>query len=171
MSVCEYHNWFTQLSLYAPKEVDSDAKKQKQFVKGLNDGLELQPITVVYADYQTLVDRAIVIENKRQEMEEKKRTHDLQCQLRNTRLCFATQPEYQSHPMNLLVSNDQDQYHQPNDEVQHFSSQEPCLSSPTITLITTNISTSKEGYDCGEIEHYKNDCFEKFAESNRSQNQ
>ena len=73
--------------------------------------------------------------------------------------------------MNLLGSNDQDQYHQPNDEVQHFSSQEPRLSSPTITLITTNISTSEEGYDCGEIEHYKNDYFEKFAESNQSQNQ
>jgi len=104
-------------------------------------------------------------------MEEKKRKRDLQRQLRNTRLHFATQPEYQLHPMNMLVSNDQDQYHKPNDEVQHFSSQEPCLSSPTITLITTNISTSKEGYDCGEIEHYKNDCFEKFAEGNRSQNQ
>ena len=55
--------------------------------------------------------------------------------------------------------------------MRYFSSQEPCLSSPTITLITTNISTSKESYDCGEIEHYKNDCFEKFAESNQSQNQ
>ena len=102
-------------------------------------------------------------------MEEKKRKRDLQCQLRNTRLRFATQPEYQSHPMNLLVRNDQDQYHQPNDEVQHFSSQEPCLSSPTITLIMIN--TSKEGYDCGEIEPYKNDYLEKFAESNQSQNQ
>ena len=94
MLVCEYRNRFTQLSRYAPKEVDSDAKKPKCFLKGLNDGLQLQLMTVVYANYQTLVDRAIVIENKRQEMEEKKRTHDLQCQLRNTRLCFATQPEY-----------------------------------------------------------------------------
>ena len=73
--------------------------------------------------------------------------------------------------MNLLGSSDQDQYHQPNDEVHLFSSQEPCLSSPTITLITTNTSTSKEGYDCGEIEPYKNDCLEKFAKSNQSQNQ
>ena len=108
MSVCEYCNRFTQLSCYAPREEDSDAKKQKHFLKGLNDGLELQPMTVVYADYQTLVDRAIVIENKHREMEEKKRKHDFQRQLRNTRLHFATQPEYQSHPMNLLVSNDQD---------------------------------------------------------------
>ena len=103
-------------------------------------------------------------------MEEKKIKCDLQHQLRNTHLHFATQPEYQSHPMNLLVSNDQDQYHQPNDEVQLFSSQEPCLSSPTITVIMTNTSTSKEGYDCGEIEPYKNDCLEKLAESNQSQN-
>jgi len=41
MSVWEYHNWFTQLTRYAPKEVDSDAKKQKRFLKGLNDGLQL----------------------------------------------------------------------------------------------------------------------------------
>ena len=95
-------------------------------------------MTIVYPDLKTLVDRATVIENKRREMEEKKRKRDLQRQLRNTRLHFATQPEYQSHPMNLLGSTDQDQYQQPNDEVQHFSSQEPRLSSPTITLIMTN---------------------------------
>jgi len=115
-----------------------------------------------------LVDKAIVIENKHQKMEEKKRKCDLQRQLRNTRLCFTTQPEYQSHPMNLLGSTDQDQYQQPNDEVQHFSSQEPCLSPLTITLTKTNTSTSEEDYDCGEIEHYKNNCLEKLAESNQS---
>ena len=65
MTVCEYCDMFTQLSRYAPGEVDSDAKKQKHFLKGLNDGLQLQLMTVVYADYRTLVDRAIVIENKR----------------------------------------------------------------------------------------------------------
>ena len=128
-------------------------------------------MTVVYANYQMLVDRANVTENKQREMKEKKRKLDIQCQLRNTRLHFATQAEYQSRPMNLLGSIDQDQYHQPNDEVQHFSSQELCLSSPTITLMKTNTSTSEEDYDCGEIEHYKNDCLEKLAESNQSQNQ
>ena len=64
-------------------------------MKGLNDDLQL-----------------------RREMEEKKRKHDLQCQLRNTHPRFAMQPEYQSHPMNLLVSTDQNQYQQPDDEVQ-----------------------------------------------------
>ena len=79
-------------------------------------------MTVVYPDFKTLVDRAILIENKCRGMEEMKRKRDLQRQLRNTHLRFATQAEYQSHHMNLLGSNDQDQYHQPNNEVQLFSS-------------------------------------------------
>ena len=90
MTMCEYRDMFTQLSRYAPEEVDNDAKKQERFLKGLNDGVQLQLMTVVYADYQTLVDRAIVIGNKRREIEEKKRKRDLQRQLRNTRLRFAT---------------------------------------------------------------------------------
>ena len=73
--------------------------------------------------------------------------------------------------MNLFWSTDQDQYQQPNDEVQHFSSQEPCLLPPTITLMKTNTSTSEEDLDCGEIEHYENDYLEKFVENNPGQNQ
>jgi hypothetical protein len=42
--VCEYRDRFTQLSHYAPKEVDSDAEKQRRFLKGLNDVLQLQLI-------------------------------------------------------------------------------------------------------------------------------
>ena len=106
MTVCEYRDMFTQLSRYAPEEVDNDAKKHNRFLKGLNDYLQLQLMTVVYADYQTLVDRANVIENKHREMKEKKRKLDVQRQLRNTHLRFATQPEYQSCPMNLLGSTD-----------------------------------------------------------------
>ena len=33
MTVSEDHDMFTQLSSYAPREVDSDAKKQKHFSK------------------------------------------------------------------------------------------------------------------------------------------
>ena len=68
---------FTQLSHYAPEEVDNDAKKQKCFLKGLNDGVQLQLMTVVYPNFKTLVGRAILIENQRRGMEEKKRKLDL----------------------------------------------------------------------------------------------
>ena len=77
MTVCEYRDMFTQLSRYALKEVDNDAKKQKRFLKGLNDGVQLQLMTIVYPNFKTLVDKAILIENKRREMEEKKRKRDL----------------------------------------------------------------------------------------------
>ena len=77
MTVCEYRDVFTQLSRYAPEEVDNDAKKQKRFLKGLNDGVQLQLMTIVYPNFKTLVDKAILIENKRREMEEKKRKRDL----------------------------------------------------------------------------------------------
>ena len=39
MTMCEYHDMFTQLSHYALEEVDNDAKKQKHFLKGQNDGV------------------------------------------------------------------------------------------------------------------------------------
>jgi hypothetical protein len=39
MSVNEYITKFTQLSHYAPHEVDTDEKKQECFLNGLNDGL------------------------------------------------------------------------------------------------------------------------------------
>jgi hypothetical protein len=39
MSVNEYVTKFTQLSQYAPHEVNTDEKKQECFLNGLNDGL------------------------------------------------------------------------------------------------------------------------------------
>jgi hypothetical protein len=39
MSVKEYITKFTQLSRYAPHEVDTNEKKQEYFLNGLNDGL------------------------------------------------------------------------------------------------------------------------------------
>jgi hypothetical protein len=39
MSMNEYVTKFTQLSRYAPHEVDTNEKKQDCFLNGLNDGL------------------------------------------------------------------------------------------------------------------------------------
>jgi hypothetical protein len=39
MTVNEYVTKFTQLSRYAPNEVDTDEKKQDYFLNGLNDEL------------------------------------------------------------------------------------------------------------------------------------
>ena len=41
MSVAEYRDKFAQLSRYAPKKVADDVDKQRCFLKGLYDGLQL----------------------------------------------------------------------------------------------------------------------------------
>ena len=73
MSVVEYDDKFALLSRYAPKHVADDADKQCHFLKGLYDGLQLQLMSNTYPNFQTLVNRTIVIDNKRKEMEAKKR--------------------------------------------------------------------------------------------------
>jgi hypothetical protein len=42
MSVSEYHDRFTQLSRYAPEEVDTDEKHQYGFLEGLIGPLNYQ---------------------------------------------------------------------------------------------------------------------------------
>jgi hypothetical protein len=69
MTVNEYLNSFIQLSRYAPDDINTDEKKQDMFLSGLNDGIQFQLQNTDYADFQHMVDKAIVIENKIREME------------------------------------------------------------------------------------------------------
>jgi hypothetical protein len=69
MTVNEYLNSFIQLSRYAPDDINTDEKKQDVFLSGLNDDIQFQLLNTDYADFQHMVDKAIVIENKIREME------------------------------------------------------------------------------------------------------
>ena len=73
MSIAKYHDKFAQLSRYALNEVADDADKQCRFLKGLYDGLQLQLMSNTYPNFQTLVNHAIMVDNKRKEVEAKKR--------------------------------------------------------------------------------------------------
>ena len=73
MTVAEYHDKFIQLSRYAPTEVYEDEKRQELFMEGLNDGLQYQLLSHTFASFQQLVDKAMVIENKHRQMEDKKK--------------------------------------------------------------------------------------------------
>ena len=86
-SVAEYRDRFAQLSGYAWNEVADDVDKQPRFLKGLYDGLQLQLMSNTYPNFQTLVNHAIVIDNKRKEMEAKKRRFQGQASGSNTRPC------------------------------------------------------------------------------------
>jgi hypothetical protein len=69
MTVSEYLNSFIQLSRYAPDNINTDEKKYDMFLNGLNDDIQFQLLDTDYADFQHVVDKAIVIENKINGME------------------------------------------------------------------------------------------------------
>jgi hypothetical protein len=73
MSVNEYITKFTQLSHYAPHEVDTDEKKQECFLTGLNDGLAYALEAWDFENFQGMVNKAIVLENRRGVMECKRK--------------------------------------------------------------------------------------------------
>jgi hypothetical protein len=69
MSVNEYITKFTQLSHYAPLEVDTNEKKHECFLNGLNDGLAYALEAQDFEIFQGMVNKALVMENHRGLME------------------------------------------------------------------------------------------------------
>jgi hypothetical protein len=69
MTVNEYLNSFIQLSRYAPDDISMDEKKHDMFLNGLNDDIQFQLLNTDYADFQHMIDKAIVIESKIREIE------------------------------------------------------------------------------------------------------
>jgi hypothetical protein len=69
MSVNKYVTNFTQLSRYAPHEGDIDEKKQECFLNGLNDGLAYALEAQNFENFQGMVKKALVLENRKGVME------------------------------------------------------------------------------------------------------
>jgi hypothetical protein len=65
MSVNEYITKFTQLSLYTRHEVDTNEKKQECFLNGLNDKLAYALEARDFENFQGMVNKALVLENRR----------------------------------------------------------------------------------------------------------
>jgi hypothetical protein len=61
------------LSRYAPEDVDTDEKKQDYFLEGLNDGLKYSLASHDFKNFQALVDRALILEHKRNNIERKRK--------------------------------------------------------------------------------------------------
>jgi hypothetical protein len=69
MTVNEYVTKFTQLSRYAPNEVDTDEKKQDYFLNGLNDELAYALEARDFEKFQGMVNKDLVLVNHRGVME------------------------------------------------------------------------------------------------------
>jgi hypothetical protein len=73
MSVNEYVTKFTQLSRYAPHEVNTDEKDQECFLNGMNDGLTYALEAQNFENFHGMVNMSIVLENRRGVMEHKRK--------------------------------------------------------------------------------------------------
>jgi hypothetical protein len=73
MSVSEYVTRFTQLSRYAPGDVDTDETREDCFLNGLNDGLAYALVARDFKNFQIMVNKALVLENRRGTMEQKRK--------------------------------------------------------------------------------------------------
>jgi hypothetical protein len=71
--VNEYVTKFTQLSRYTPHEVDTDEKKHECFLNGLNDGLVYALEARDFENFQGMVNKTLVLENRRGVMEHKRK--------------------------------------------------------------------------------------------------
>jgi hypothetical protein len=60
LSVSEYRDKFLQLSRYAPEDINTDAKRQYHFMRGLVDPLHYQLMNHTFPTFQHLIDRAIM---------------------------------------------------------------------------------------------------------------
>jgi hypothetical protein len=70
LSLSEYKDKFLQLSRYAPKDVNTDAKRKYKFLRGLVDPLHNQWMNHTFHTIQHMIDRAIMTERKCWEMED-----------------------------------------------------------------------------------------------------
>jgi hypothetical protein len=73
MSVSEYRGKFLQLTRYAPEDVNTDAKRQYRFLRGLVDPLQYELMNHTFPTFQHRIDKAIMTERKRKEIKDRKR--------------------------------------------------------------------------------------------------
>ncbi|KAM0911004.1 hypothetical protein ACQ4PT_013787 [Festuca glaucescens] len=74
-SLSDYAELFNKLARYAPEDVNTDRKRQEEFMRGLNDEISIQLCASRYANYQELYDSAVAVESKHNSMENRKRKH------------------------------------------------------------------------------------------------
>jgi hypothetical protein len=88
MTMSEYVTRFTQLSHYAPNDMDTNGKKQECFLNGLADGHAYALEARDFENFQTMVDKALVLENRRGILSSKRKQEHRTQQNTNSRPCI-----------------------------------------------------------------------------------
>jgi hypothetical protein len=118
LSVSEYMDMFLQLSRYAPEDVNTNAKRQYQFLRGSVDPLHYELMNHTFPTFQHLIDRAIMTERKRREMEDRKR------KIGGPQVGSSSRPRYSGNLAQPFKPGHQHQ-HQRKNQQQQYQSQFP----------------------------------------------
>jgi hypothetical protein len=174
--VNDYVTKFTQLSRYAPSEVDTDEKKQDCFLNGLNDGLTYALEARDFENLQGIMNKALVLENRKGVMEHKlklMRQHQLGSSSRpHIAISSAgpvfrpTQPQFQtrSHAAGQEFSTPQRQViPRPNNFQTPTRSQNIQRTQATQDLSQVD----RTCFNCGEKGHYANRCLNLCTRANQ----
>jgi hypothetical protein len=192
MSVSEYRDKFLHLSRYAPEDVNTDAKRQYRFLRGLVDPLHYQLMNHTFPTFQHLIDRAIMTERKRREMEDRKR------KIGGPQVGSSSRPRYSGNPPQKFKQGNQHQHqHQRQNQQQQYQRQFPqqqqyrqstqpggnqyqrqSNQAARLPALATNQSNqaalaqggSRACFHCGEQGHWANHCPKKAAQQQPAPN-
>jgi hypothetical protein len=169
MSVSEYRDKFLQLSRYALEDVNIDAKRQYRFLRGLVDPLQYELMNHTSPTFQHLIDRAILTERKRKEMEDRKRKISGPQPVSSNRPRFSGNPPQQfrqnqrppqQHQFQRQYPQHQQQNHQNNQsgggQFQRQNQQAPRLPAPATNQSSQAAPVqggSRACFHCGEQGH------------------
>jgi hypothetical protein len=148
MSISEYRDKFIQLSRYAPDEVAEDERKQEHFIEGLNGPLQYDLVAHTFPSFQRLLDKALAIEHKRDQLGDLKRKAISQGQGSSS-----VRPRYSS-PQGTPVHTGGGQH-----PVQQSPLRTPPPRQATPTGTPTKFSGQSPGttcFKCGKTGHYAN---------------
>jgi hypothetical protein len=168
MSVNEYVTKFTQLSRYAPHKIDTDEKKHECFLNGLNDGLTYASEAPEFENFQGMVNKALVLENRRGVIEHKRKlVHQHQLGSSSRPRVATPSARYVFHPTQLqpkqrpqsvgqgFSTRQRQDVHHPN----NFES--PTVGSQNVQRTQAAqdpLFTDCRCFNSGEKGHYANRC-------------
>jgi hypothetical protein len=113
LSVSEYRDKFLQLSRYAAEDVNTDAKRKYRFLRGLVDPLHYQLMNHTFPTFQHLIDRAIMTERERREMEDRKH------KIGGSQAGSSSRPRYSGNPPQPFKQGHQHQHQRQNQQQQY----------------------------------------------------
>src|SRR3954463_15606761 len=156
LSVAEYIEEFNNLARYAPDEVDTDAKRKEKFLEGLNDELNLHLSVAYVPTYQSLCDKATILKNKMNQVDNRKRKHKLKYHSGSSQKKHSfkksnedSEPHQYHHNNNVRDNNGND-----------TDNGDDLVQNQHDTFRKKDIS-QLQCYNCKEVGHYASDCPEK----------